>query len=311
MRKVDEVAIIRVFYSVWKEQPLEEAMDLGSNFFLFKFEKMEDKEFVLGRSPWTFDGELLALQPFDGRLTPPEYIFSKLAIWIRVYDLPLGYMNHQMGEQISNSFGTSVAVDLQTWEGSLGSFLRFRSIIDCEKPLKRCVMLGEIQDGSPRVCMAKYERLPKFCYYCGIIGHEVDSCLNKPVDAEGPYQFGEWLRVPLIRKRNGFQGVRRQGIVYTDREMGGVGRGKQPEGNMQAGPRGGDRGHQGNVAHIRPRGPKRVLQGKYEVCTLVGSKKAHSTSSSLVIEDDGNLEVVSPLKTTSTVEAVEQPRREP
>ncbi|KAK8523703.1 hypothetical protein V6N12_013788 [Hibiscus sabdariffa] len=261
MRKVDGAAVVRVFYSVWKEQPLEEALDLGSNFFLFKFGKMEDKEFVLGRSPWTFDGELLALQPFDGKLNPAEYIFNKLAIWIRVYDLPLGYMNHQMGERISNSFGTSVAVDLRTGEGSMGSFLRFRSIIDCEKPLKRCVMLGKMQDGSPRMY------------------------------AEGPYKFGEWLRVPLIRKRNGFQGVKRQGIVYTNKEMGGVVRGKQPEGSMQAGPRGGGRGQQGNVAQIRLRGPKRGLHGKYEVCTPVGSKKARSAPSSLVAEDDGNLEV--------------------
>ncbi|KAK8481271.1 hypothetical protein V6N12_009741, partial [Hibiscus sabdariffa] len=124
-------------------------------------------------------------------------------------------------------------------------------------------------------------------------------------------KFGEWLRVPLIRKRNSFQGVKRQGIVYTDKEMGGVGIGKQPEGNMQAALRSGGRGQQGNAAHIRSRGPKRVLQGKYEVCTPVGTKKARSASSSLVIEDDGNLEVVSPLKTTSTVEAMEQPHREP
>ncbi|KAK8684295.1 hypothetical protein V6N13_040325 [Hibiscus sabdariffa] len=72
--------------------------------------------------------------------------------------------------------------------------------------------------------------------------------------------------------------------------MGGVGRGKQLEGNIQAGPRGGGRGQQGSVAQIRPRGPKRGLQGKYEVCTPVGSKKARSASSILVIEEDGNLE---------------------
>ncbi|KAK8501220.1 hypothetical protein V6N12_000339 [Hibiscus sabdariffa] len=107
-------------------------------------------------------------------------------------------------------------------------------------------------------------------------------------------------------------GIARCFLTYLERrEMGGVGRGKQSGGNMQAGPRGGGRGQQGNVTHIRPRGPKRVLQGKYEVCTPVGSKKARFASSSLVIEDDGNLEVVSPLKTTSMVEAVEQPRREP
>ncbi|KAK8523694.1 hypothetical protein V6N12_013779 [Hibiscus sabdariffa] len=128
---------------------------------------------------------------------------------------------------------------------------------------------------------------------------------------KGPFQFGEWLRVPLIMKRNGSQGVKRQGIVYTDKEMGSVGKGKQPVGNIPTGPRGDGRGQQGNGAFIRPRGPKRVLQGKYEVCTPVGTKKARSASSSLVAEDDGNLEVMSPLKTITTVEAVEQPRREP
>ncbi|KAK8503550.1 hypothetical protein V6N13_027420 [Hibiscus sabdariffa] len=93
--------------------------------------------------------------------------------------------------------------------------------------------------------------------------------------------------------------------------MGSAGKGKQPEGYIPIGTRGGGRGQQGNGVFIRPRGPKRVLQGKYEVCTPVGTKKARSVSSSLATEDDGSLEVMSPLKTTSTVEAVEQPRREP
>ncbi|KAK9009186.1 hypothetical protein V6N11_035731 [Hibiscus sabdariffa] len=84
--------------------------------------------------------------------------------------------------------------------------------------------------------------------------------------------------------------------------MGGVGRGKQLEGNIQAGPRGGGRGQQGSVAQIRPRGPKRGLQGKYEVCTPVGSKKARSASSILVIEEDGNLELKG-LHTTESAEA--------
>ncbi|KAL4354573.1 hypothetical protein GQ457_06G005060 [Hibiscus cannabinus] len=36
-----------------------------SNMFLFKFKKVEDKEYVLRRCPWTFDGELLALTSYD------------------------------------------------------------------------------------------------------------------------------------------------------------------------------------------------------------------------------------------------------
>ncbi|KAK8681005.1 hypothetical protein V6N13_053412 [Hibiscus sabdariffa] len=50
-----------------------------------------------------------------------------------------------------------------------------------------------------------------------------------------------------------------------------------------------------------------VIMGKYEVCTPVGPKKARSSSSSLIIEEEVSLEVVSPLKTNITVEAAEQP----
>ncbi|KAK8481273.1 hypothetical protein V6N12_009743 [Hibiscus sabdariffa] len=71
------------------------------------------------------------------------------------------------------------------------------------------------------------------------------------------------------------------------------------------------RGQQLNFAQLRPRGPKRVLQGKYEVCTPVGPKKARSASSSQGIEVEGCSEVVSPLKISITVEAAGQPHREP
>ncbi|KAK8503542.1 hypothetical protein V6N12_000612 [Hibiscus sabdariffa] len=137
----------------------------------------------------------------------------------------------------------------------------------------------------------------------------------KPAGEEGPYQFGEWLRVPLAKKKNAVLGGRKQGIVYTAKGMGekesSHGRGKnmgilyQTEGNGEG------RGKQLQHAQLRPRGPKRVLQGKFEVCTPVGPKKARSASNSQGTEVEGGLEVVSPLKTSITVEAAMQPRREP
>ncbi|KAK8673059.1 hypothetical protein V6N13_111415 [Hibiscus sabdariffa] len=53
-------------------------------------------------------------------------------------------------------------------------------------------------------------------------GHEVDSCGIKLEGEVGPYQFGDWLRVPLARKRPVPQGYKKPGIVYTNKEMGGV-----------------------------------------------------------------------------------------
>ncbi|KAK8684355.1 hypothetical protein V6N13_040385 [Hibiscus sabdariffa] len=203
-----------------------------------------------------------------------KWVVAKLFTMRKVDGAAVLRVFGSMGVQISNSFGVSVAVDLRTGEGSMGSFLRFRSTIDCAKPLK-----------------------------------------SKPAGEEGPYQFGEWLRVPLAQKKSTFQGGKKQGVVYTARGTGETGRssgrGKNLEMLQQADGGGEGRGQQVNFAQLRPRGPKRVLQGKYEVCTPVGPKMARSASSSQRIEVEGGSEVVSPLKTSITVEAAAQPRREP
>ena len=39
----------------------------------------------------------------------------------------------------------------------------------------------------------KYERLPSFCFRCGFLGHEDQSCLMANVE-ESAVQYGDWLR---------------------------------------------------------------------------------------------------------------------
>ncbi|KAK8477795.1 hypothetical protein V6N11_049648 [Hibiscus sabdariffa] len=53
-------------------------------------------------------------------------------------------------------------------------------------------------------------------------GHEAGSCGTKPEGETWPYQFGEWLRVPVTRKKTAPQGFRRSAIVYTKEGMGGI-----------------------------------------------------------------------------------------
>ncbi|KAL4325526.1 hypothetical protein GQ457_11G002860 [Hibiscus cannabinus] len=227
---VDTSTLTRVFFAVWKDTPLEEVMVLGPNLFLFKFKKEESKESVIQRCPWSFNGELLALKVFDGLLSPQEYDFGPLPMWMRVYKVPLGMMNQRMGESIGNRLGNHIAVDMREGEGRMGEYLRVRVEIDSCKALKRCVVLGKQQDGSSRICMVKYERLPKFCHYCGIIGHGWELCLTRPEGMEGPFQFGDWLKV-----EQGNQGPlkQRMGIVYKnqDRQETGVPRGRVKSGN--------------------------------------------------------------------------------
>ncbi|KAK8590418.1 hypothetical protein V6N13_057311 [Hibiscus sabdariffa] len=279
---VDSGLLIRVFFAVWKETPLEEASPLGPNMFLFKFKQEEFRDSVLNRCPWSFDGELLALKPFDGLLSPNEYNFHPLHIWLRVYQVPLGLMNQKMGEKIGNIMGVHKAVDLREGEGRMGEYLRLQTEIDSSRPLKR-------------------------------IGHGWELCVERPVEFQGPFQFGEWLKVDLGKER---QTARRKlGIVYADRKFErerkeGSGdhmlEGQTEEGRILQ-----QKGKDKMVGtSTKMRTMKRTLKCKNEVCNPVAAKKSRTTSN-LFGEEDACSEATSPLKNSApTVEAGSQPRRE-
>ncbi|KAL4347289.1 hypothetical protein GQ457_17G007720 [Hibiscus cannabinus] len=159
---VDTGFLIRVFFAVWQETPLEEAVTLGPNMFLFKFKEVESKVSVINRCPWSFNGELLALKVFDGMLSAQEYDFGPLPMWLRVYKVPLGMMSQQMGESIGARLGSHIAVDMREGDGRMG--------------------------------------------------HWWEVCTLRPEGFEGPYQFGEWLKVDMGKQGTG----RKPWIVYKE-----------------------------------------------------------------------------------------------
>ena len=47
---------------------------------------------------------------------------------------------------------------------------RLRILLDVTKPLRR-VQRVALKGGTSALIEIKYERLPTFCYMCGVIGH--------------------------------------------------------------------------------------------------------------------------------------------
>ncbi|KAK8502551.1 hypothetical protein V6N12_016226 [Hibiscus sabdariffa] len=186
--------------------------------------------------------------------------------------------------------------------------------------------------------MAKYEKLPKFCFCCGIIGHEFQLCPDLPKDDTPTFQFGDWLRVEppkpnALAKRN-----LRAGIVYVSKnEASGSGpilkdstTGHIGESDIELGKESNEAGTimataegNGNKLSIGPNharllnnprpkntSSKRSLKGKTEENCSKKVKKAKPMSCSNVDEVENEQEVVTPLEAPTTVEAGAQPRRE-
>lgn len=56
-----------------------------------------------------------------------------------------------------------------------GKFLRVKVRIDLNRPLTPYVYLKRMKEGIKRIDV-KYERLPIFCYECGLLGHDSKRC---------------------------------------------------------------------------------------------------------------------------------------
>ncbi|CAN0876123.1 hypothetical protein LINGRAHAP2_LOCUS11122 [Linum grandiflorum] len=78
--------------------------------------------------------------------------------------------------------------------------MRIRVSFKAMKPLRRGVLL-EVENENVWYKVA-YERLPIFCYNCGIVGHIQKEC-DKELVPEEELQYGGWLRALSPLKRAG------------------------------------------------------------------------------------------------------------
>lgn len=133
---------------------------------------------ALGGSPWMVGKHALILQHYDECLRPSEIKFDRMDIWIRILNLPLGWMNRHRGERAMNLVGEVKKMDVDKDGKASGSYLRARVAIDVVKPLRRGVLLKTKKDASPEWFDIQYEKLPFFCMSCGIMGHSELECGN-------------------------------------------------------------------------------------------------------------------------------------
>lgn len=70
-----------------------------------------------------------------------EYEFKLIPMWIRVFGLPLGYMNRTTGEWIAADFHELVDADVGRDGKAVGKFLRVKVELDIKEPLMRGFVL--------------------------------------------------------------------------------------------------------------------------------------------------------------------------
>ncbi|PPR85315.1 hypothetical protein GOBAR_AA35374 [Gossypium barbadense] len=206
-------AMYRVFKSLWYTKEEVDFVALKEGAVIVKFGCLEDRSRILKLMPWLFDKCLFSMVPFVKGKNIASYEFGLSPFWLRVYNIPIELMDRQLVVAVGNAIGELVAIDWKDRNGAWTEFMRLKVKIDISKPLRRIVKLVS-RYGGETIEVIKYERLPDFCYMCGLIGHTFKNCKDNREGAginDSNAQYGSWMRAPFVNP-NQERNMRRNGV---------------------------------------------------------------------------------------------------
>ena len=200
-RQQNQRAFKNTLKTTWKMGSDLRIVEVGNNVFQFKFGSLCQLEWVKRSGPWNFDNNLLLLCRWRKGLTTSNISFTHAPFWVQVWGLPFKYMSEDVGKDIGSRLGKVLEVDKRSLQAKQAKFIRIRVEIPIDKPLRRG---GNITNMEGERCsiIFKYERLPTFCYICGIFGHDDKHCHVSLMEGVIERQYGDWLRAGGV-VRNG------------------------------------------------------------------------------------------------------------
>ncbi|KAF4366083.1 hypothetical protein G4B88_000393 [Cannabis sativa] len=198
---VKESFIIDLVKNVWKRParvvPVL-ATTINNNCFELIFEKVDDRNWALLRSPWNIRGKLLLLKSWEPNVQNGS-LFTHTRLWVQIHKLPVEFFSVTNGNKLGARVGNVVVVDLDEENpASWAKWLRVLVEIDIEKPLFSSCFIN-VGDEENVWFQFKYEKVGALCYFCGRLGHQRSECTlsapNTVSDVHGRSfpLFGPWL----------------------------------------------------------------------------------------------------------------------
>ncbi|XP_039118817.1 uncharacterized protein LOC120254910 [Dioscorea cayenensis subsp. rotundata] len=157
--------------------------DLPNGFLLIRCPSQQIMKKLLLDGPWAVNGIILQISPWKPFFEPSFAKLSTATIWLQFHNLPMELWDGETLETIVSQFGTLLKVDDFTVSLSRSKYARVCVEIDLSKPLCRGFWVGD--DMNKVFVVVMYERLPTFCYTCGLIGHGSNSCSRSAASGAG------------------------------------------------------------------------------------------------------------------------------
>ena len=108
-------------------------------------------------------------------------------------------MTEKVRMEIGNRLGCFIEVDKRSWQYDQAKFMRVKVDLPIDKPLRRGGHITNTE-GERTWVTFKYERLPIFCFVCGVMRHDNKHCLLKIDKQNATPSYGDWIRTGGVSK---------------------------------------------------------------------------------------------------------------
>ncbi|XP_048502753.1 uncharacterized protein LOC125498566 [Beta vulgaris subsp. vulgaris] len=166
-------AFKKTITGVWKPVHGLVIRVLSPNLYAFQFFHWRDMAKVLEGRPWCFDNMLVLLKEADGDEQPDQVTLNHSPFWIRIKNLPFNSRSDEVVRALVGNLGEVLQLEEDVL--GFGRYRRVKVMIDVTKPLRRYRRLKDKKGRETQIDFA-YERLPFFCFACGIMGHSEKDC---------------------------------------------------------------------------------------------------------------------------------------
>uniref|UniRef100_A0A7N2MAT8 DUF4283 domain-containing protein n=1 Tax=Quercus lobata TaxID=97700 RepID=A0A7N2MAT8_QUELO len=180
-------------------------VEVGSNLFQFKFKTEFEMERIIKSGPWSFDNQVLMVKRWKQGMTAGNVQFDSVALWVQIWGAPFDMASSTVAAKIGSRLGRVEEVEKRQKLETQNMFMRVKVAIPISKPIRRGGFIAGT-DGQRTWVTFRYERLPMFCHWCGLMGHDLKHCaLHFAALKNGgsvTCQYGEWLKSTGGRPRS-------------------------------------------------------------------------------------------------------------
>ena len=189
----------------WGQENSLQIIDVGPNLFQFKFQSEFDMVRIIQDGPWAFDNQLLLLRQWQKGMTVENIKLEHASLWIQIWGAPFDMVSPQVAKEVGSRLGIVEEVEWKQRCDDPNFFMRVKVVLPIGKPLRRGSFIAG-SDGIRTWVSFKYERLPLFCHFCGMLGHDVKHCASHFAltqnGGEVEFQYGESLHAMGGRPRS-------------------------------------------------------------------------------------------------------------